>query len=36
MSRLIEVQRTYEGVRNFLEKEDERMRKMLRDLSEVV
>ena len=36
MSRLIEVQRTYEGVRNFLEKEDERMRKMMRDLSEVV
>lgn len=35
MSRLIEVQRTYEGVRNFLEKEDERMRKMIKDLSEV-
>ncbi len=35
MSRLIEVQRKYEGVRNFLDKEDERMRKMLRDLSEV-
>ena len=35
MSRLIEVQRKYEGVRKFLDKEDERMRKMLRDLSEV-
>lgn len=35
MSRLIEVQRTYEGVRNFLDKEDERMRRMIRDLSEV-
>ena len=35
MSRLIEVQRTYEGVRNFLEKEDERMRRMIKDLAEV-
>ena len=35
MSRLIEVQRKYEGVRKFIDKEDERMRKMLRDLSEV-
>ncbi|MBM09575.1 MAG: flagellar basal-body rod protein FlgF [Magnetovibrio sp.] len=35
MSRLIEVQRKYEGVRNFLDKEDERLRKMVKDLSEV-
>ncbi len=35
MSRLIEVQRTYEGVRNFLDKEDERMRRMIKDLAEV-
>jgi len=35
MSRLIEVQRTYEGVRSFIDREDERMRKMIKDLSEV-
>jgi flagellar basal-body rod protein FlgF len=35
MSRLIEVQRTYESVKNFLEKEDDRMRSMVRDLAEV-
>jgi flagellar basal-body rod protein FlgF len=35
MSRLIAVQRTYEGVRSFIDREDERMRKMIKDLSEV-
>jgi len=35
MSRLIEVQRKYEGVRNFLDKEDERQRRMIKDLAEV-
>jgi hypothetical protein len=29
------VQRSYEGVRNFLDKEDERQRRMIRDLAEV-
>ncbi|MBT6096677.1 MAG: flagellar basal-body rod protein FlgF [Rhodospirillaceae bacterium] len=33
MSRLIHVQRTYESVRNFLEKEDERQLRMVRDLA---
>jgi len=35
MARMIEVHRKYEGVKGFLEKEDERMKKMIRDLSEV-
>ena len=35
MSRMIHVHRTYEGVRGFLEKEDERMKKMIQDLAKV-
>lgn len=35
MSRMIEVHRAYEAVKGFVEKEDDRMRKMIRDLSEV-
>jgi len=35
MSRLIHVQRSYDGVKGFLEREDERMRRMVRDLAEV-
>ncbi len=35
MSHMIKVHRTYDGVKNFLEREDERMRKMIRDLAQV-
>lgn len=33
MSRMIEIHRTYDGVRNFMEREDERQRSMIRDLA---
>ena len=35
MAHMIEVHRTYESVRTFLEKEDERMRQMIRGMAEV-
>ena len=35
MAHMIDVHRTYESVRTFLEKEDERMRQMVRDMAEV-
>ncbi len=35
MARMIEVHRAYDAVKGFVEKEDDRMRKMIRDLSEV-
>jgi len=36
MTHMIDVHRTYESVRKFLEKEDERMKQMVRDMAEVV
>ena len=36
MARMIDVHRKYEGAKGFIEKKDERMTKMIRDLSEVV
>ena len=35
MARMIEVHRAYDTVKGFVEREDDRMRKMIRDLSEV-
>ena len=35
MARMIEVHRTYDGVKGFIEKEDERMRRMIRDMGQV-
>ncbi len=35
MAHMIQVHRTYDGVKSFLEREDERMRKMVRDLAQV-
>jgi len=35
MARMIEVHRAYDAVKGFVEKEDDRMRKMIRDLSQV-
>ncbi len=35
MSRMISVHRSYEGIKNFISKEDERMKAMIRDLAEV-
>ena len=35
MARMIEVHRAYDAVKGFVEKEDDRMRKMIRDLSEI-
>jgi flagellar basal-body rod protein FlgF len=35
IARMIEVQRAYEGVRNFIEKEDERMRTLVREMIRV-
>ena len=35
MARMIEVHRAYDAVKGFAEKEDDRMRKMIRDLSQV-
>lgn len=34
MARMIEVHRAYDAVKNFIEKEDDRMRQMIRDLSD--
>jgi len=34
MARMIQVHRAYDGVKSFLEKEDDRMRKMIRNLAE--
>jgi len=36
MSRMIQVHRTYDGVKSFIEREDERVRKMVRDIAAVV
>jgi flagellar basal-body rod protein FlgF len=35
MSRMISVHRSYEGIKNFINKEDERMKEMIRDLAQV-
>ena len=35
MSRMIQVHRAYDAVKGFVEKEDDRMKKMIRDLSQV-
>lgn len=35
MARMIEVHRAYDSVKGFVEKEDDRMRRMIRDLSQV-
>ena len=35
MAHMIEVHRTYDGVKDFLKREDERQRKMIRDLAQV-
>jgi len=36
MANMITVNRTYDGVKNFLEREDERIRKMVRDVAQVI
>ena len=35
LTRMIELQRTYEGVKNFIEKEDERIKNVIRELARV-
>jgi len=34
MAKMIDIQRTYDGVRNFIEREDERMRNMVKEMAQ--